>query len=485
MSANIFLLLMVASILVADSGASPSVVIIGAGASGIAAATKLLENGFSDVLVLEAEDRIGGRIHSVIFGDAKVDLGAQWSHGEQNNTMYELIIDFDLLRPSHFSKYIYYSSHNFERSIVNELFQLCKSIFLGQKPTRETSVGEFVTERFYQNVGEGCNMKLAGEILSSFRHDVLTQRGAFSWHDLSVLNNYDRLKGTAYLNWNGMGHGMILDVMLKTYPKPNVRLPLKFTFKKKVDEIFWNGDSVTIKCSDKSRYSADHVILTSSLGVLKHNYKTLFKPPLLEDKVNAIKNLGMDAVVKVFLHFPNKWWKDHDFRTSLLCWDAVDLDRLPKDFPYGPIKDNRSWLENLYEFHTTDKNPNVLVAWFSGLFVPEIELLPDDLLQNGITFVLKKFFGDRYNVSKADGMIRHGWYSNPHFRGVYSYETVKSRLGKTNAADVLSRPLKSDSGKYTVLFGGEATSSNHYATVHGAIESGYREALRIVKMYRK
>lgn len=54
------------------------IVIIGAGASGIAAATKLMSNGFQNVTVLEAESRIGGRINSIPFGSGFIDLGGQW-----------------------------------------------------------------------------------------------------------------------------------------------------------------------------------------------------------------------------------------------------------------------------------------------------------------------------------------------------------------------------------------------------------------------
>lgn len=50
---------------------------IGAGASGMAAATRLLEYGFS-VTVLEAESRYGGRVHTIRFGSGVLDMGAQW-----------------------------------------------------------------------------------------------------------------------------------------------------------------------------------------------------------------------------------------------------------------------------------------------------------------------------------------------------------------------------------------------------------------------
>lgn len=54
------------------------ILIIGAGASGIAAATKLLENGFQNITILEAESRIGGRINTVPYGTGFIDMGAQW-----------------------------------------------------------------------------------------------------------------------------------------------------------------------------------------------------------------------------------------------------------------------------------------------------------------------------------------------------------------------------------------------------------------------
>lgn len=54
------------------------VIIIGAGASGIAAASKLILHGFQNVLLLEAENRIGGRIHTIPFGANVLDNGAQW-----------------------------------------------------------------------------------------------------------------------------------------------------------------------------------------------------------------------------------------------------------------------------------------------------------------------------------------------------------------------------------------------------------------------
>jgi spermine oxidase len=54
------------------------VIVIGAGISGISCATKLIENGFKNVQILEAENRIGGRVNTVPFASNVLDLGAQW-----------------------------------------------------------------------------------------------------------------------------------------------------------------------------------------------------------------------------------------------------------------------------------------------------------------------------------------------------------------------------------------------------------------------
>lgn len=55
-----------------------SVLIIGAGASGCAAAIELIDNRFGDVKILEAENRIGGRIDTRPFAANVVDIGAKW-----------------------------------------------------------------------------------------------------------------------------------------------------------------------------------------------------------------------------------------------------------------------------------------------------------------------------------------------------------------------------------------------------------------------
>lgn len=61
-----------------DDFSQEKIVIIGAGLSGISAASKLLEHGYTNITILEAENRIGGRIWTEFDGDKFLELGSQW-----------------------------------------------------------------------------------------------------------------------------------------------------------------------------------------------------------------------------------------------------------------------------------------------------------------------------------------------------------------------------------------------------------------------
>lgn len=73
------------------------IVIIGGGLSGISALSRLLENGYKNVVLLEATSRIGGRVFTVLFGENVVDLGAQFVHGQDGNVIYEMVKNENVL----------------------------------------------------------------------------------------------------------------------------------------------------------------------------------------------------------------------------------------------------------------------------------------------------------------------------------------------------------------------------------------------------
>ncbi|XLR35786.1 hypothetical protein S83_026508, partial [Arachis hypogaea] len=82
-----------------DSPSRSSVIIVGAGISGISASKVLAEKGVDDIIILEASDRIGGRIRKEQFGGVSVELGAGWIAGvggRESNPVWELATEAGL-----------------------------------------------------------------------------------------------------------------------------------------------------------------------------------------------------------------------------------------------------------------------------------------------------------------------------------------------------------------------------------------------------
>lgn len=92
----------------------------------------------------------------------------------------------------------------------------------------------------------------------------------------------------------------------------------------------WNHEStvekVTVTCVDGSTYTADHVIFTASLGVLKDRHQTLFTPKLPDKKVKAIESIAYGTIGKIFLEFDEAFWSvdNKDFGRYLFLWTEED-----------------------------------------------------------------------------------------------------------------------------------------------------------------
>lgn len=91
---------------------------------------------------------------------------------------------------------------------------------------------------------------------------------------------------------------------------------------------------------------------------------------------------------------------------------------------------------------------------------------------------------DYCNIYFTTTFFRSSWYNNPHFRGTYSYESVKGKSNGKEYPQRLGIPLEYDNGTPAVQFAGEATHPYYFSTVHAAIETGYREADRLINLYR-
>ncbi|KAI4485605.1 hypothetical protein M0802_012667 [Mischocyttarus mexicanus] len=357
---------------------SPRIVIVGAGASGIAAASKLYENGLENILILEAQDRIGGRVYTTQFGEYVIDLGGQWVHGQKNNYAYELAAPLGLL---------------------------------------ENSTWKFAT---FDSTGAKIDDNIFMDTINIYEH--------------------------AFDN--------------KKYPDPSKELPImnKTLLNSEVINIDYTGnDSIKIR-TNTNEYLADHVIMTPSLGVLKADYQTLFTPPLPESKITNINGLAFGTACKIFLHFDEPWWESNlNWRFSFLFNETYrnELENNP----------DKKWITSTTMFSSVENKPHLLFGWVTPKGCRYLETLPDDKVLQTSMELLHNYMGKHYNITEPNAIIRSNWTHNKHFRGTYSFRSLESEK--------------------IILFAGEATSKRFYSTVHGAIDSGWREADRLIQLYAK
>lgn len=89
------------------------------------------------------------------------------------------------------------------------------------------------------------------------------------------------------------------------------------------------------------------------------------------------------------------------------------------------------------------------------------------------------------NFTSIEKVSTSKWVSNRNFKGTYSYRSMND-INNIKTRNSLAEPLiNNDNGNMVMQFAGEATHLHNYGTVHGAIESGWREAQRIIDLYAK
>jgi len=290
------------------------------------------------------------------------------------------------------------------------------------------------------------------------------------------------------LSWKSGGYRQVLDLLMNKYPSEKLPVPVDVNvkYKKEVTCIKWKDlpeAKVVVECSDGTVYTADHAIVTVSLGVLKEKAQSLFCPALPPQKLNAIKGLGFGCVNKIYLKFPYRWWPEEHSGFSLL-WTDEDMRSFKPLGDAGEGVGGKHWLQDVFGFYYVDNQPLVLCGWIAGPSARYMEQLSDKQVVQGCLELLQKFAGRGFNVTvpRPEVTVRSCWLSNPHFRGAYSYRSVASETLQAFASH-LAEPVTNDSKKPVLLFAGEATHEHFYSTVHGAVESGWREADRVFAYY--
>ncbi|CAH4033116.1 unnamed protein product [Pieris brassicae] len=453
------------------------IIVIGLGCAGVAAASTLAKAG-QKVLALEAMDRIGGRVRTVPFGDGVVEVGAEWIHGIGNSSIYRTAMQHNIKIIPQDPIFKMYRSDGTEADddvLLNDLVNFC-FVMVGQKHINSVGgMGESITNRLLLYVKSKYpylikDNSFLPEFLRLMNAYISVHEASNDWNEVNPLSEYEDLKGHQHMSWHRYGYKTLFDLMLNTYNNGPGILNLDIKLNTEVTQIIWpkDGGDVRVVCADGSTYTSRHVIVTVSLGVLKERYNTLFKPGLPREKVEAIEKTSIGTAGKIIFKFDKAWWQGQQTYYGFM-WKADDIKKLPKD---------DYWITKIFGASRPRGSTNTLSLWTSGEVGKLLEIMPEDIVNRKCLELLRKFMGKHYDIPEPTGMIRSTWNANPFTRGSYSFDNRLTQ--NANNRRVLAEPLRDTFGVPRVLFAGEATDSLHFSTVHGAVDTGYREAMRLI-----
>jgi monoamine oxidase len=441
-----------------DIDKTVDVIVVGAGISGLAAARELQTAG-KEVLVIEADDRIGGRIWSIDPWGSTLELGASWIHGIANNPVGDLAKKLNLkiitTQYNHkclncrFSSLTLYDTNGkkIDEATMNILKDFAEQFmrFLAEIG-KNTAYQHLSVEQAMVKFQEA--KKVPPNLQRAFRYMVVLM---ITFEQAGDLNDMSVLETDTYTEHGSHGDNVIF---AQGYNQITEYLAkgLHIILNERVNKISYTTENVLVGTQAGKIYKARHVIVTIPLGVLKKKEVT-FDPPLPEDKVSAISQLEMGLMNKTYLFFPCVFW-----------------DEESEWIGYVPEEKSKEAIDilNLKKF----MNQPILLVFTAGSFAKEVENWNDQKIIAYIMNILRKMYGDKIPEPSSHVITR--WGKDPFSYGSYSFMSFSA---KPNVFQVMAQPVGP-----TLFFAGEAASKFEGSTVYGAYMSGVDSAKQILNL---
>lgn len=412
------------------------VLIIGAGASGLAAAYELVKAG-QKVTVLEARNRIGGRIHTIPTEEGHLELGAEFIHGDLPLTL-GLLQEAGIRYAQSGGKL--FTVKNGQLSAGGD-FIIDWDVLSAKMNALETDISleSFLSTYF------------PGDEYSQLRFSVRRYAGGYDTADPAVASTFalrdEWLKESEHQYRINTGYGSLLDYLADRIKAAGGEIILNAPVK----ELSWKAGRVQAICGSGHDFSAARAIVTLPLAILQQadTPGQFHFSPTLPEKTAAAKQMGMGAIIKLLFQFKEAFWQNTQYRSMgfIISDEAVPTwwTQYPEDSP-------------------------VLTGWLGGLPAEAYrEANGEQLLQIGMQSLSNIFsipVEELYeNLEDAQVM---NWTAMHYTRGSYAYATIHTHA----ALPVLTAPVEN-----TLYFAGEALYEGAaMGTVEAAFTSGVTAA---------
>ena len=403
------------------------VVIIGAGAAGLAAGLELVKANRS-VRIVEARARIGGRVWTVLEpGQPPLEYGAEFLHGR--NPRLQALIKRARLHPG-------VADGPHKLLIAGRLVGAMKSFEAAARLFAHAHERRQTVDAFLKGRAHGTTLKMARAYVEGFyaaRTDV-----ASAW----AIGEMTREADGESIRRVREGYGSVLVALRDEFLAKGGELQLASV----VHAIHWRRRNVRLQLATPagtrlSDVEGERLLITVPASVLgAPSGEGAFRiVPELTEKRRAAKELTSGAIVKVLIRL-----REPITRAAFVHAPGLAFPVFWRPLPF--------------------EHP-ILVGWAAG---PEGDALhnrkKEDVLEIALR-CLSKFF--RRKIAELETLVEDfrviDWKAEPFSRGGYAVFRAKAE----DAAAVLKQPVED-----TLFFAGEATNLAHAGTVHGALESG-------------
>jgi len=444
------------------------VLVLGAGAAGLAAARDLSHAGLR-VTIIEARPRVGGRILTLHDSRSPVplELGAEFIHGERAETLslaqaaglavLELPGLHDLAAAGRFKaldgfwELVDRMNHDLARRLVRRGRDFPVSEYLDSRsvpPARRGMLRDFL-QGFYAAHPD----RLSAESLAvEARGEGNAERDEVAGGQFRIANG-----GDALMKW--LRDGLDPD-------RTELRLSTV------AQTVEWKRESVRVGCRGADRaplptVSARTAVITLPLAVLKAGMVRF--EPALPAKQRALAGLETGQVFKIVLRCREAIWDDAEFLKERRGPSSADRGGL--NFLHGQGAEVPTW------WTTLPVRSPVLVGYVGAVAAEQLLAEePPSRLERTLVALSEILAVPRRDLEdQLDASASHDWRADPFARGAYSYICV----GGIGAPRALARPVVG-----TLFFAGAATDGPQIGTVAGALASGRRAAREVLRVLK-